>query len=117
MSSMTPSAIFSFFLLMFILAGFVYLGANTELIYDRTSTISAVIVEPVVETPPVIEKHVVKEIPVIPVKEIPTAPTVEPDNETTCLSIVAQLFSNLDPTPEELDEIERELKENNCGNN
>lgn len=38
-------------------------------------------------------------------------------NEDKCLAIVAKLFANLDPTPEELAEIENQLKENNCGDN
>ena len=39
------------------------------------------------------------------------------NNEDICLSIVAKLFTNLNPTEEELADFEKELKENNCGDN
>ena len=43
------------------------------------------------------------------------ASTEKVSNEDVCLAIVAKLFANLDPTTEELAELEAELKENNCG--
>ena len=37
------------------------------------------------------------------------------DNELICLELISQVFANLNPTQEDLDEIEKKLKENNCG--
>jgi len=37
------------------------------------------------------------------------------DNESNCLELIAQVFANLNPTQQEIDEIEKKLKENNCG--
>lgn len=47
----------------------------------------------------------------------PSSEDTNNSNEDKCLEIVAKLFANLNPTPEELAELENQLKENNCGDN
>lgn len=108
-----------------ILGGLVYVGNNTDKFYEKSQVFDEVVdvnlpkekIEKKSTEPKIVTEEIKEKVEPTIVETKISEPIEEfiPSNDDICLAIVGKLFTNLNPTEEELADLEKELKENNCG--
>lgn len=107
------------------LGGLVYVGTNTDKFYEKSQIFNEVkdinltkekIEEKIIE-PKIVTKEIKEKVEPTIVETKISEPEEEfvPSNDDICLAIVGKLFTNLNPTEDELADLEKELEKNNCG--